>query len=193
MANKTEYKKMKQNERVTLKKQFFASDIPVVKDFMNARGYSWDKTTETYTNWWFTEKQEMLDKITELAKDKIIKDSVDEYIVPVEDLYAMKKTTVELLKAKLNELGFRAKEWVEYIKWKRDKNPKKWKREWYKPDEVKSSEVIEIMNAVKRELWEPLTISKIHSTIDMNEKLSDEEAEIIEMIDTMEALEDWKE
>jgi len=67
----------------------------------------------------------MLDKITELAKDKIIKDSVDEYIVPVEDLYAMKKTTVELLKAKLNELGFRAKEWVEYIKWKRDKNPKK--------------------------------------------------------------------
>ena len=46
------------------------------------------------------------------------------------------------------------------------------------------------MNAVKRELGEPLTISKIHSTIDMNEKLSDEEAEIIEMIDTMEALED---
>ena len=79
-------------------------------------------------------------------------DLSDKFIVPIKELVQMKYTTLQLLKTKLNELTFRAQERVEYIKRKRDKNPKKAKRAGFKPDEVRIVEVIEIMNAIKREL-----------------------------------------
>ena len=188
MTPKPKLKKLTKGMVPTMKKQYYASEISWLQDFIKARGIERNNYTKKLTEGWQSDKVAFLARVSSLAEDKMAEDLSDKFIVPIKELVQMKYTTLQLLKTKLNELTFRAQERVEYIKRKRDKNPKKAKRSGFKPDEVRTVEVIEIMNAIKRELWEPLTIAKIHNTVEVDEELSEEERDLIEILDEADAL-----
>lgn len=187
MTPKPQLKKLTKDATWPLKKQYYASEILWLQDFIKARGYKWDNYTKKLTEGWQSDKKQFLAKVQDKIEEQLVEQVAEERAISTDELKKMKHTTIQLLKAKLNEISFRTTERANYIKWKRDKDPKKKPREWYKPQEVRASEIIEIKNAVKLELWEPLNISK-NFTTPTDDNLSDGELEIIEMLDEVDAL-----
>jgi len=60
---------------------------------------------------------------------------------------------------------------------------------WPEPQEIRSSEIIDIITAVKRELWEPTSIVKNYNVHSLQSNLTDEEKALIDALDTTDALE----
>lgn len=189
MTPKPSLKKLTKAHVLPLKKQFLASEFHDAKSFLHAWGFGWDKHTNNLVAWWLTEKKEFLAKVAEMSKDNLAKDVAEKWTIDTTELQQMKHTTVQLLKVKLNELNYKAQRWAEFLRWYNNPDKTKPNREWPKPQEVRTTEIIEVMNAVKRELWEPLTIAKLHNHHTLSPELSEEEDAILDTLDTLEAIE----
>lgn len=180
----------------TLKKQYFASEIPQVKKFIESRWYEYTPTAQAITAWWVRDKKKLLDEASQSIVDNMKGDLVEKRQIDTTDLLNMKHTAVELLKARLNQITAQAKDYANYMNWMNEQrkikavDPKhKIVRNWIVPQEIRSWEIIDIITAVKRELWEPTTIVRNYNIHNLQPNLTDEEKALIDALDTTDALE----
>lgn len=124
-----------------LKLEYFQSEIDEIKGFWVAKGLKYNSKVGEHTKGRWQEKQKRKDKILEKALERQKNKIAKKLEIPVEDLFAIKKQAIELMKAKLNQ----------YAK-KRKENPDD------TPINIKDVDKIRKMS--KTELWEPTIVAK---------------------------------
>lgn len=124
-----------------LKLEYFQSEIDEIKGFWVAKGLKYNSKVGEHTKGRGQEKQKRKDAIIQKALERKKNEIAKKLEIPVEDLFAIKKQAIELMKAKLNQ----------YAK-KRKENPDD------TPINIKDVDKIRKMS--KTELWEPTTIAK---------------------------------
>lgn len=124
-----------------LKLEYFQSEIDEIKWFWVAKGLKYNSKVGEHTKGRWQEKQKRKDKILEKALERQKNKIAKKLEIPVEDLFAIKKQAIELMKAKLNQ----------YAK-KRKENPDD------TPINIKDVDKIRKMS--KTELWEPTIVAK---------------------------------
>lgn len=124
-----------------LKLEYFESDIDEIKSFRLDKGLTYSSRTREMTKGRGQEKQKRKDAIIQKALERKKNEIAKKLEIPVEDLFAIKKQAIELMKAKLNQ----------YAK-KRKENPDD------TPINIKDVDKIRKMS--KTELWEPTIVAK---------------------------------
>lgn len=124
-----------------LKLEYFESDIDEIKWFWIDKGLNYNSRVATLTKGRGQEKQKRKDAIIQKALERKKNEIAKKLEIPVEDLFAIKKQAIELMKAKLNQ----------YAK-KRKENPDD------TPINIKDVDKIRKMS--KTELWEPTIVAK---------------------------------
>lgn len=124
-----------------LKLEYFQSDIDEIKSFRIDKGLTYSSRTREMTKGRGQEKQKRKDAIIQKALERKKNEIAKKLEIPVEDLFAIKKQAIELMKAKLNQ----------YAK-KRKENPND------TPINIKDVDKIRKMS--KTELWEPTIVAK---------------------------------
>lgn len=124
-----------------LKLEYFLSDIDEIKRFRLDKGLTYSSRTREMTKGRGQEKQKRKDAIIQKALERKKNEIAKKLEIPVEDLFAIKKQAIELMKAKLNQ----------YAK-KRKENPDD------TPINIKDVDKIRKMS--KTELWEPTIVAK---------------------------------
>ena len=124
-----------------LKLEYFQSDIDEIKWFWIEKGLNYNSRVATLTKGRGQEKQKRKDAIIQKALERKKNEIAKKLEIPVEDLFAIKKQAIELMKAKLNQ----------YAK-KRKENPDD------TPINIKDVDKIRKMS--KTELWEPTIVAK---------------------------------
>lgn len=124
-----------------LKLEYFQSEIDEIKWFWIEKGLNYNSRVATLTKWRWQEKQKRKDAIIQKALERKKNEIAKKLEIPVEDLFAIKKQAIELMKAKLNQ----------YAK-KRKENPDD------TPINIKDVDKIRKMS--KTELWEPTIVAK---------------------------------
>lgn len=124
-----------------LKLEYFESDIDEIKSFRLDKGLTYSSRTREMTKGRWQEKQKRKDAIIQKALERKKNEIAKKLEIPVEDLFAIKKQAIELMKAKLNQ----------YAK-KRKENPDD------TPINIKDVDKIRKMS--KTELWEPTIVAK---------------------------------
>lgn len=124
-----------------LKLEYFQSDIDEIKSFRLDKGLTYSSRTREMTKGRWQEKQKRKDAIIQKALERKKNEIAKKLEIPVEDLFAIKKQAIELMKAKLNQ----------YAK-KRKENPDD------TPINIKDVDKIRKMS--KTELWEPTIVAK---------------------------------
>lgn len=124
-----------------LKLEYFQSEIDEIKRFRIDKGLSYNSRVATMTKGRWQEKQKRKDAIIQKALERKKNEIAKKLEIPVEDLFAIKKQAIELMKAKLNQ----------YAK-KRKENPDD------TPINIKDVDKIRKMS--KTELWEPTIVAK---------------------------------
>lgn len=124
-----------------LKLEYFQSEIDEIKGFWVAKGLKYNSKVGEHTKGRWQEKQKRKDAIIQKALERKKNEIAKKLEIPVEDLFAIKKQAIELMKAKLNQ----------YAK-KRKENPDD------TPINIKDVDKIRKMS--KTELWEPTIVAK---------------------------------
>lgn len=124
-----------------LKLEYFQSEIDEIKWFRLDKGLNYNSRVATMTKGRGQEKQKRKDAIIQKALERKKNEIAKKLEIPVEDLFAIKKQAIELMKAKLNQ----------YAK-KRKENPDD------TPINIKDVDKIRKMS--KTELWEPTIVAK---------------------------------
>lgn len=124
-----------------LKFEYFQSEIDEIKSFRLDKGLTYSSRTREMTKGRWQEKQKRKDAIIQKALERKKNEIAKKLEIPVEDLFAIKKQAIELMKAKLNQ----------YAK-KRKENPDD------TPINIKDVDKIRKMS--KTELWEPTIVAK---------------------------------
>ena len=124
-----------------LKLEYFESDIDEIKWFWIEKGLNYNSRVATLTKGRWQEKQKRKDAIIQKALERKKNEIAKKLEIPVEDLFAIKKQAIELMKAKLNQYAKRRKE---------------------NPDDtpINIKDVDKIRRMSKTELWEPTIVAK---------------------------------
>lgn len=131
----------KRHDWQTLKLEFFQSDIDEVKSFLSQNWIKlngWWIAIKTKNRW--KEKQEYKNKVLQKALEKRAEDEAKALEIPMVELRKAKKAVLWILIKKVSQV----------IK---------------DNDEINVYEQEKILNMIKRELWEPITIAKNDTTI----------------------------
>lgn len=123
----------------TLKLEFFQSDIDEVKEFFQRKFNVYNRNIQQNTRGWTKEKQEYKEKILEKALERRAKEEAKNLEIPMEQLKQAKKTTIQLLMKKLQEV--------------------------IETKNYNVKELEKILKMIKTELWEPTNISKNDNTV----------------------------
>lgn len=138
-----------------LKLEYFMSNIDEIKWFRIDKGLRYNSRVATMTKWRWQEKQERKNKIVEKALERKKNEIARKLEIPVEDLFEIKKTAIDLMKKKLDQMQLNSE-----IPDALDGETKA------TPINVKDLETIR--KVAKTELWEPSTVSENKWTFDAN-------------------------
>ena len=124
-----------------LKLEYFKSEIDEIKSFRLDKGLTYSSRTREMTKGRWQEKQKRKDAIIQKALERKKNEIAKKLEIPVEDLFAIKKQAIELMKAKLNQYAKKRKE---------------------NPDDtlINIKDVDKIRKMSKTELWEPTIVAK---------------------------------
>ncbi len=141
-----------------LKLEFFESDYDEVSAFLTNKWLT-SKINRTDTAWRSKDKKERKEKIVEKALERRQNELAKKLEIPMERLLEAKKTSIQLVRKKLQAII------------------KKTQEDW---DLVDLKELETIWKMSKTELWEPTTVSKNENMNNNRDSISFEDKEMID-------------